>query len=78
MRILEPPLSNEIIQDLKIGDRIIIHGQIFTGRDATLPKLVKTMNDGEKVLNHWWRLLKSGGKIGVCVPDYDILISRYQ
>jgi fumarate hydratase subunit beta len=51
MRILETPLSNEIIQNLKIGDRIIIHGKIFTGRDAALPKLVKTMKDGEEVLD---------------------------
>jgi predicted SAM-dependent methyltransferase len=32
---------------------------------------------GEKALWHWRDMLKPGGKIAVCVPDYDFLVRDY-
>lgn len=39
MKKIETPISNKVINDLKVGDKILISGTIFTGRDAVLPKL---------------------------------------
>jgi len=36
---MKTPISNETINILKVGDKILISGTIFTGRDAVLPKL---------------------------------------
>jgi len=34
------PIENDIIQQTSVGDRLLISGTIYTGRDAVLPKLV--------------------------------------
>ena len=39
MKIVKTPVSNEIIENLKVRDKIAINGIIYTGRDAVLPKL---------------------------------------
>ena len=46
MKIIRTPIVNQTIQDLKIGDRILISGIILTGRDAALPQLVKLLKEG--------------------------------
>jgi fumarate hydratase subunit beta len=48
---LKTPISNRTIQNLKIGDRIEISGIIFTGRDAALPKLVKSIINGQNLID---------------------------
>ena len=48
---IKTPITDEIIRDLKIGDKIELYGTIFTGRDAALPKLVKSILNGEKLLD---------------------------
>jgi fumarate hydratase subunit beta len=42
---LSTPISDEVVRKLKIYDRIEISGNIFTGRDAALPKLVKLIEN---------------------------------
>ena len=39
MKKIKTPISNETINNLNVGDKILISGTIFTGRDAVLPKL---------------------------------------
>jgi fumarate hydratase subunit beta len=46
MKIVKTPVSEETIENLKVGDKIVISGAIYTGRDAVLPKLK------EKIANH--------------------------
>jgi len=41
MKKLETPVNNAEIKKLKVGDKILISGTIYTGRDAVLPKLVQ-------------------------------------
>ena len=41
------PLMDFDIDSLKVGDIISISGHIFTGRDAALPKIVKTASEGK-------------------------------
>jgi fumarate hydratase subunit beta len=50
MKIIKTPITREVIEDLEVGDKIEIHGKIFTGRDAALPKLVKSLKNGEKLI----------------------------
>ena len=38
---LETPLTEEVIKKLKIGDKVLLSGYIYCGRDAVLPKLVE-------------------------------------
>jgi fumarate hydratase subunit beta len=51
MKIIKTPVTGDVIADLKVGDKIEIHGKIFTGRDAALPKLVKSLKNGEKLID---------------------------
>lgn len=51
MKIIKTPVTNDVIEDLKVGDKIEIHGKIFTGRDAALPKLVKSIKSSEKLID---------------------------
>ena len=50
MKIIKTPVTRDVIEDLKVGDRIEIHGKIYTGRDAALPKLVRSIKNGEKLI----------------------------
>ena len=43
---LTTPLSEEAISQLKVGDVVTITGNIYTGRDAVLPRIVKAAKDG--------------------------------
>jgi len=44
---LKPPLSDEDVERLKIGDRILINGIIYTGRDAAHKRLVDLLKEGK-------------------------------
>jgi predicted SAM-dependent methyltransferase len=33
--------------------------------------------EGEAALNHWLNVLKSGGAISICVPDFDVLAKKH-
>jgi fumarate hydratase subunit beta len=50
-KIIRTPVTCNVIEDLKVGDRIEIHGKIYTGRDAALPKLIKSIKNGEKLID---------------------------
>ena len=44
---LKPPLSDEDVEKLKIGDRILINGIIYTGRDAAHKRLFDLLKEGK-------------------------------
>ncbi len=44
---LTPPLSDEVVTSLKSGDRVLISGVIYTGRDAAHKRLVDLLDKGE-------------------------------
>ncbi|MBN2809812.1 MAG: Fe-S-containing hydro-lyase [Deltaproteobacteria bacterium] len=44
---LTPPLSDEVVASLKSGDRVLITGTIYTGRDAAHKRLVDLLDQGE-------------------------------
>jgi len=41
---LTPPLSEEIVRELKAGDEVLISGTIYTGRDAAHKRLVELLD----------------------------------
>lgn len=44
--VIETPCPEELIATLRVGDVISISGDIYTGRDAVLPKIVKAAAEG--------------------------------
>jgi fumarate hydratase subunit beta len=44
---LVPPLTSEMVSALKAGDRVLISGTIYTGRDAAHKRIVETLAKGE-------------------------------
>ena len=50
-KIIKTPVTPDVIKDLKVGDRIEIRGKIYTGRDAALPKLIRSIKNGKKLID---------------------------
>lgn len=46
MKKLTTPLSDSDISKLKVGDRVLISGYIYCGRDAVLPKICALLKEG--------------------------------
>jgi len=44
---LKPPLRNEDVEKLNIGDRVLISGVIYTGRDAAHKRLIDLLKGGK-------------------------------
>lgn len=44
---IKTPIAKEDISGLNVGDKILISGYIFCGRDAVLPKIQKDFDDGK-------------------------------
>jgi fumarate hydratase subunit beta len=44
---LTPPLRDEDIEQLEIGDRVLVSGVIYTARDAAHKRLIDLVNAGE-------------------------------
>lgn len=47
MKHLRTPITEESAKNLQIGDRVLISGYIYCGRDAVLPKVCKLVESGE-------------------------------
>jgi fumarate hydratase subunit beta len=43
---IRTPVNEHAIDDLKVGDKIEIHGSILCGRDAVLPRLAALIERG--------------------------------
>jgi fumarate hydratase subunit beta len=46
---ITPPLTDEVVEKLQIGDRVLINGVIYTGRDAAHKRLTDLVNRGESL-----------------------------
>lgn len=47
MKQITTPISENVAKDLRVGERILISGKIYCGRDAVLPKICKMIESGE-------------------------------
>ena len=43
---IQTPISKEVAESLQVGDRILLSGKIFCGRDAVLPKICQLADEG--------------------------------
>lgn len=48
-KIVNTPLTSHQINNLHAGDRVLLNGIIYTGRDAAHKRLVEMINRGEKL-----------------------------
>ncbi|MFQ6117138.1 MAG: Fe-S-containing hydro-lyase [Candidatus Bipolaricaulia bacterium] len=46
---LETPLKDQDVERLQIGDRVLLNGVIYTGRDAAHKRLVEQLERGEEL-----------------------------
>jgi len=46
---LQPPLSDEDVNQLRIGDRVYLSGTIYTARDAAHKRLIQALDQGEEI-----------------------------
>lgn len=47
MREIRMPISDDVVRTIRIGDRLLINGKIFCGRDAVLPQICALAKRGE-------------------------------
>ena len=46
---ITPPLTDEILENLKAGDNVLISGTIYTGRDAAHKRLCDLIKEGKEL-----------------------------
>jgi fumarate hydratase subunit beta len=46
---LQPPLSEETVRQLRIGDRVYLSGTVYTARDAAHKRMVEALDRGEEI-----------------------------
>ncbi len=46
---LSPPLTDEVVERLRAGDRVLITGTVYTARDAAHARLVERIRNGESL-----------------------------
>ncbi len=52
MKIISTPLNKEIIQNLKVGDEVLLSGTIYTARDQAHKRLVKEISKRKKLIKN--------------------------
>lgn len=48
-KIINLPLTDEIVSDLKAGDRVLLNGIMYTGRDAAHKRIAELINKNEEL-----------------------------
>jgi len=46
---LQPPLSEEDVRQLRIGDRVYLSGTLYTARDAAHKRMIQALDRGEDI-----------------------------
>lgn len=46
---INTPLTEEVLEKLKIGDKVLINGIVYSARDAAHKRLVELVNRGEEL-----------------------------
>lgn len=47
--IIETPVTDEIIEKLRAGDRVLLTGYLYTGRDSAHKKLIELVKEGKEL-----------------------------
>ncbi len=48
-KTITTPLTDKVVESLKVGDQVLINGSIYTARDAAHKRLVELIAKGEKL-----------------------------
>ena len=48
-KVINTPLTDKVINNLKAGDRVLLNGIIYTGRDAAHKRLAELIEKGEEL-----------------------------
>lgn len=46
---LSTPLSDEVVENLRIGQRVLLNGILYTGRDAAHKKMMELLDQGQEL-----------------------------
>ncbi len=46
---ISTPLTDEVVEDLRVGDKVLITGYIYTARDAAHKRMVEALQRGEEL-----------------------------
>jgi fumarate hydratase subunit beta len=46
---ITPPLTDKVVEDLRIGDNVLISGTVYTARDAAHKRLVELVEKGDEL-----------------------------
>jgi fumarate hydratase subunit beta len=46
---LQPPLSDEDVRQLRIGDRVYLSGTLYTARDAAHKRMIQALDRGDEI-----------------------------
>ncbi len=49
MKIITTPLTSEVIKNLKVGDRVLLSGVVYTARDQAHKRLVEAIKKNKKL-----------------------------
>jgi len=84
--ILTTPLSDEDVEKLRTGDRVLISGVIYTARDAAHKRMINLLDSGEELPFHLRGQIiyyagpapaKPGAVIGSCGPTTSYRMDPY-
>ena len=64
-KTISSPLTEDIINELKSGDRVLLNGIIYTGRDSAHKRLVEMLNRNEELP------VDLKGQVKMCIRDRD-------
>lgn len=67
MKEIRTPSTVEKLKSLEVGDRILLKGKVYTGRDAILPRLVDAVKSGRSPVD-----LKGAAIMHTAVSDAGI------
>lgn len=49
IKYIQAPLTDEVVEELRIGDQVYISGTVYTARDAAHKRLVELLDRGEEL-----------------------------
>lgn len=49
MKEIKTPLTEDVVKDLRVGDKVLLSGDIFTARDAAHARLVQLLDEGKEL-----------------------------
>lgn len=48
-KVITTPLTDQVVESLKVGDQVLINGTVYTARDAAHKRLVELIQKGDKL-----------------------------